>query len=244
MLKDKVILITGSSRGIGAATARLARTYGATVVLHGKTDSEPLQALAKELGAPFVIADVADKQAVEAAVAKAVETTGRIDGLINSAGIAISKPFLEADDENWEAQFRTNVLGTVHFCQAVIPHMQKQGGGRIVNVSSIRGDSHGASARSSAYAATKASIIALTTSLAKGFAPTIAVNAVSPGMTATDISKSWNETVWKQAETALVGRVGKPEEIGEALLFLVSDRASFITGQTIVVDGGYEIAGK
>jgi NAD(P)-dependent dehydrogenase (short-subunit alcohol dehydrogenase family) len=244
ILEGKTILVTGSSRGIGAATARLARAYGAEVILHGKTASKQLEDLAKELNAPFIVADVADKQTVETAVAKAVDTAGHIDGLINSAGMAASQPFLESSDEHWEQIFRTNVLGTVHFCQAIIPQMQKQGGGRIVNVSSIRGDSHGASARSSAYAASKASIIALTTSLAKGLAPQIAVNAVSPGMTVTDMAKTWNDQVWAQAKSALVGRAGKPEEIAEALLFLVSDRASFITGQTVIVDGGYEIAGK
>lgn len=244
MFKNKVLLITGSSRGIGAATARLAKQYGAELIVHGKTQSEHLAMLAQELDALPIVCDVADKQAVETAVKDAISKKGKIDGLINSAGIAASIPFLETDDEHWETIYRTNVLGTVHMCQVVIPHMRERGGGRIVNIASIRGHANMASNRGMAYSASKAAVIALTATLAKEFAPNIAVNAVSPGFTATDISKGWNETVWNQVKQSLIGRVAKPEEIAEALLFLASERASFITGQTVIVDGGYGLAGK
>lgn len=95
-----------------------------------------------------------------------------------------------------------------------------------------------------AYSASKAAVINLTSALAKEFAPIIRVNAVAPGFTQTDMTKTFNEATWKKVETALLGRIAQPDEIAEALLFLLSDRASFITGQTLTVDGGYEIAGK
>jgi 3-oxoacyl-[acyl-carrier protein] reductase len=238
--KGKVVLITGSSRGIGAAAARLAHARGAQVVVHGRSDSAQLQELAKELDAQAVVFDVADNEAVK----KALEPIERVDVLINSAGIAGSQDFLKMTDEDVLKIFHTNVLGTIHVCQAVIPKMLEAGSGRIVNVASIRGHASMASVRGVAYPISKASIVNLTASLAKMYAPHIAVNAVSPGMTATDISSTWNDLVWKQAGEALVGRAGKPEEVAEALLFLASDRASFVTGTKLVVDGGYEVAGK
>jgi len=249
MLQDKVILITGSSRGIGAATARLAKQYGADVILHGKAKSPQLTALAKELDALTITADVGDKQAVDAAVAQAIDTAGRIDILVNSAGMMtpkhLIKPFLELDDATWTGIYQTNILGSVHFCQAVIPHMQTAGRGRIVNISSVRGHDSMSSSRSVPYSTSKAAINNMTAALAKEFAPDgIAVNAVSPGFTETDIAQTWNETVWNQLKTSLLGRVAQPQEIAEAILFLASDRASFITGQTLLVDGGYAISGK
>lgn len=245
MFKDKVVLITGSARGIGAATARLAHSRGAIVILHGRTDSEPLNKLSKELeGAPTIACDVSDKEAVEQGIKAVLKKVGKIDVLVNSAGMVHPQPFLESDDENWLNVFKINVLGTVHFCQAVIPQMQKHEYGRIVNIASIRGHAVTASNRGMEYSATKAAIVSLTSSLAKEFAPHITVNAVSPGFVQTDISKTWNDRVWEQAGTALLDRTAEPSEIAEAILFLASDAASFVTGQTLIVDGGYTISGK
>lgn len=243
-LKGKVVLITGSSRGIGAATARLAKQNGATVVVHGKTESGELLALAKELDCSYIFCDVSDKVAVISAVQKLTKEMGRIDVLVNAAGIVTPKPLLESEDSDWMNEFQTNVLGTVHFCQAVIPVMQGKKYGRIVNVASVRGHSEMASNRGMSYSTSKAAIINMTSALAKEYAPAIAVNAVSPGFTETDMAKTWNDKVWEQARSALLGRPAKPLEIAEAILFLASDNASFITGQTILVDGGYSIAGK
>jgi 3-oxoacyl-[acyl-carrier protein] reductase len=243
-MNGKTILVTGSSRGIGAATAAAAHVSGARVILHGKEESEDLKSLTAQLEAEYIVCDVADSGTVQAAVKNVLDKVGRIDALVNCAGIVLPKPFLEADDENWLDQYKVNVLGTVHFIQAVVPHMQQSGGGRIVNVASVRGHHSMASGRGMAYSASKAAIINITSSLAKEYAPTIAVNAVSPGFTLTEMSKTWNDTVRQQVSTALLGRAAQPEEIAEALLFLASDKASFITGQTLLVDGGYEIAGK
>ena len=122
--------------------------------------------------------------------------------------------------------------------------MAKAGYGRIVNITSIRGEAITASARAIAYSASKAAVANFTSALAKEFAPAVNVNAVAPGFIQTDISDSWPATVWQQVKTSLAGRIADPEEIGELLAFLASKKASFITGQTIVADGGYTIAGK
>jgi len=239
MLNGKTILITGSSSGIGAATARLAKEYGATPVLHGKTESEELKTLAKELSCEYIFCDVADKVAVDFAIEEVLKKIKRIDALVNSAGIALRANFLESTDELWLDVFKVNVLGTTHFCQSVIPHMQKNKYGRIVNVASIR--AYGGTSGRPAYSASKAAIVNLTAVLAKEFAPDITVNAVSPGYTDTPISSNWDKKVWDQVNTALLGRIGQPKEIAEAILFLASDKASFMTGQTVIVDGGYSV---
>jgi len=243
MLKDKIILITGSSSGIGLATAKLAKGYGATVILHGKSESEELKNLAKELNCEYICCDVADQAAVLSEVNRIIEKVKRIDILINSAGIAPVQKFLESTDEFWLDVIKVNVLGTTHFCQAVIPQMQKNKYGRIVNISSIRG--YPGTSGSTAYSASKAAIITITATLAKQFAPDIAINAVAPGFTDTPMSTTRaDNNVMEKAKSSLVGRVAQPEEIAEVILFLASDKASFITGQTILVDGGYSISGK
>jgi 3-oxoacyl-[acyl-carrier protein] reductase len=242
--EGKVVLITGSARGIGEATARLAHARGASVILHGRTVSSHLKKLAGELQADYIACDSGDKAAVQRAAQTILTKVGKIDVLITCAGIAPAEPFLEASDEHWLEVYRTDVLGVVNFCQAVIPIMQKNGYGRIVNVASIRGHEVAASNRIMAYSTSKAAIVNLTAALAKEFAPSIAVNAVSPGFTQTDITENWSEVTWTQVKTSLLGRIGKPEELAEAIAFLASDQASFITGQTLVVDGGYTISGK
>ena len=242
LLDGKVVLITGSSRGIGAATARLAKSYGAKVILHGKENSDHLKKLARSLNAQSISCDVTDEREVRTAVQQMINKEGRIDVLVNCAGVTNSKPFLEFTAEEWLEVFKINVLGTVNFCKIVIPFMQKANYGRVVNIASIR--AYEITSGRAAYSVSKAGIVNLTSTLAKEFAPIIAVNAVSPGFTETDMSKTWNEKIWAQAKTALLGRIAQPDEIAEAILFLASDKASFITGQTLLVDGGYSISGK
>ena len=237
-LNGLTLLITGSSRGIGAATARLAASRGAKVILHGRSESKQLSELSRELDASVVFFDVGDADEARAKIS----SLGRIDVLINSAGVSTNTTFLEASTQDVESHLRTNFLGTYHCCQILIPQMIKNGGGRIVNVSSIRG--HAALARNPLYAAGKAAVIALTTSLAKEFAPTIAVNSVSPGFTATEIADSWPPLVQEQAKSSLLKRSGTPLEIAEAILFLSSPRASFITATDLLVDGGYSASNK
>ncbi|MBI2463775.1 SDR family oxidoreductase [Candidatus Peregrinibacteria bacterium] len=242
LLKNKVIIITGSSRGIGGATARLAKKYGARVIVHDKDENKQLKKCAKALKTSYIFCDVADEIAVKKAVENVMRKEKKIDILVNCAGINSAKSFLETTDQDWLEVFKVNELGTVHFCKAVIPFMQKKGTGRIVNVASLRG--YDVASGNTAYSASKAAIINLTASLAKEYAPTIAVNAVAPGFCDTDMSKTWTKAVRKKATQSLLGRIAKPDEIAEAILFLASDKAEFITGQTLLVDGGYSIAGK
>lgn len=242
MFDGKTVLITGSAAGIGAATAKLARAYGAKVILHGRTETDELKTLAKELTAKFFVADVTDKSAVSEGI-KALEED-KIDVLVNCAGVTEPKPFFDTEDADWLKTFQVDLLGIVHCCQAVIPSMQNHRYGRIVNVASIRAHASMATARGMAYSVAKAGVVNLTAALAKEFAPDIAVNAVSPGFTKTHMAKTWNDDVWKQIKSSLLGRPADPKEIAETILFLASDRARFITGQTLIVDGGYAISGK
>ncbi|MBI2334656.1 SDR family oxidoreductase [Candidatus Daviesbacteria bacterium] len=238
MLEGKIILITGSSRGIGAATAKLAVGYGAKVILHGRSKSKELTDLADQLGADYIVCDVEDKKAVQKEVERMIKKLGKIDGLVNSAGISKPKPFLETADSDWLEIFNVNLLGTVHFCQAVIPYMLKRKYGRIVNVASMRGHLVNIYSKNLTYSTSKAAVINLTVGLAKEYMPDIAVNAVSPGLTETEMSKTWNEALRTEAKNYPLGRPATPEEIAEVVLFLISDRASFINGQAVMVDSG------
>lgn len=243
-MEGKTILITGSSSGIGQATAKLAHARGAKVIVHGRTQTEELEEFARSIDGLVCCFDVTDKDEVFRQIEKVLEQVETIDMLVNSAGIVKVEPFLEATDEVWLENYNTNFLGTVHVIQAVLPSMISSGSGSIVNISSIRGERTMASNRGTAYSASKAGVINLTSALAKEYAPNIRVNSVAPGFTLTDMAKTWNDTVKNQVKTALLGRAAEPEEIAEAILFLASDKASFITGQTLAVDGGYEISGK
>lgn len=237
-------LVTGSSRGIGAAVARLLHQQGSDVVLHGRSNSNHLQAMASELKAGYLTFDVANQAETHKEIEKEIVTNGAFHILINCAGVVTPKPMMDITESLALDEYRTNVLGTMYCCQAVIPSMRAAGYGRIVNISSVRGYQTMSSARGMVYSMSKASIINLTASLAKECAPHITVNSVAPGFTETDMAATWNEAVWSQARSNLVGRPAKPEEIAAAILFMASPAASFITGQTLLCDGGYEIAGK
>ena len=237
MLENKTVLITGSSRGIGAATARLAKKYGAKVILHGRTDSNDLKSLAKELDAEYIFCDASDEDAVKRAAGEL-----KADILINNAGISISKSFMDLSQEDWASTLNTNLLGTVNFSKTVIPQMLEQKYGRIVNVASIKG--FPATAGRAAFASSKAALITLTASMAKELKPYIMVNCVAPGFTETkQTKKDWTERIYKQIEGVPLARAAKPEEIAEVILFAASDKASYINGQTIIADGGYSIRG-
>lgn len=235
MLKGKTILITGSSRGIGAAVASLAKEYGAKVILHGRTESKELKKLSKKLKSSYIVCEAGFEEEVKKAVGEK-----KIDILINNAGISISKPFLELTNEDWASVINTNLIGTVNFSKAVLPQMIKRGGS-IVNISSIKG-LPGRAGRA-AFAASKAALITMTASMAKEFKPKIRVNCIAPGFTETETTKKdWTERIYKQIKSVPLGRAAKPKEIAEVVLFVASDKANYINGQTIVVDGGYNIA--
>ncbi len=236
MLEHKTILVTGSSRGIGAATARLAKKYRARVILHGKTDSEELRKLGKELDAEYLACEVAE--ITESSIAR----FGGIDILVNSAGINQSKTFKELTNDDWREIFETNVIGTVAASRAVIPGMLERGHGSIVNIASIKGYLHVYG--KPAYAASKAAVMRLTSSMAEEFAPAIRINAIAPGFTDTDMTHgTLSPRIKEQIARIPLKRMAKPEEIAEAVLFLASDKATYITGQTLLVDGGLSVVG-
>lgn len=239
----KTILITGSGRGIGKATAVLAAAKGYKVVVHGSTDSDALQKTHEEIeGSVKTFFDVSDKEAVQAAI----NALGQIDILVNNAGVGKSRNMdvADVDDEQALKEYKVNVLGTVHCIQAVMPAMVSRGEGSIVNVASIKGHANLTSMKSLTYGISKAGVIALTQALAKEY-PAVRINSVSPGYVQTDMSKGWGpETFDKIAKQTVLARIAQPEEIAKAILFLASDDASYATGTDLLVDGGFNIKDK
>jgi 3-oxoacyl-[acyl-carrier protein] reductase len=239
MLAGKTILITGSSQGIGAATARLAKAQGATVILHGRAESDALKQLAAELQSEYIFCDVLDKTAVESELSRIFAKGIKIDGLANVAGIVHRAAFVDTTDEDWENVFGINVLGPVRFARVLIPHMQKNGGGSIVNVASVRGHKQGVVPGRVVYSASKAALINLTYSMAKELGPTIRVNSVSPGGVNTAIAQGWTPAQLEANRAIPLDRIAEPKEIAEVICFLLSDQAGYITGSDYGVDGGY-----
>jgi 3-oxoacyl-[acyl-carrier protein] reductase len=243
-LKNKVVLITGASRGIGKATALLFAKEGARVVVNYIKSDKKADGVVKEIIkngglAISAKADVSDEKQVKRMVDLVIKRFGKIDVLVNNAGIVFDVPFKERTVEQWRKTLGVNLIGTFLCSKYASKTMLKNGYGRIVNISSTNGiDS--LNPESMDYDASKAGVISLTKNLATELAPNILVNAVAPGWVNTDINSGLDKKYVKsETEKILLGRFGKPEEIAKAILFLVSDDASFITGTTLVVDGGY-----
>ena len=234
---ENKMLITGSSRGIGAAIARLAKVKGYEVLLHGRTQSDQLMELAKELDSKYVIFDISNENEVK----KALSDITQINFLVNSAGLNISKAFDDLKDSDWKLVYDVNIFGLVNVIRHAIPIMKRsQSIGKIINIASVKGLY--ASVGRVAYASSKAAVINLTTGLAKELAPRILVNAVAPGFTNTEMTKNtWSDRIKKQVNNILLKRMADPKEIAEVVLFLSSDMNQYITGQTINVDGGFSI---
>jgi 3-oxoacyl-[acyl-carrier protein] reductase len=233
----KVILITGSSRGIGAAIARLAKSQGYEVILHGKTQSSYLLDIAKELNSEYLVFNLSKENEVKQALSK----ISQIDVLINSAGVNISKAFDNLTDNDWRAVYDTNLFGLVNVIRHAVPIMKDSKNiGKIVNIASIKGLY--ASVGRVAYASSKAAVINLTVGLAKELAPGILVNAVAPGFTNTEMtSNTWSDRIKNQVDNILLKRMCSPEEVAKLVLFLSGGSNEYITGQTINIDGGFSI---
>ncbi|MEK7121791.1 MAG: glucose 1-dehydrogenase [Patescibacteria group bacterium] len=242
--KDKIVIVTGSSRGIGRATAIAFAREGANVVVNyvkNKKASDEVVAEIKILGrdAISVQADVASEDDVKRMVKEAVQHFGAIDVLVNNAGIVWDIPIFTKTVEQWERTIRVNLIGTFLCVKYAVPHMKDRTGASILNISSTNGiDS--LSPDSADYDTSKAGVISLTKNLSQALAPNIRVNSVAPGWIDTEINKDLpKEFIESETQKIALKRWGRPEEVAKAVLFLCSEDAGFITGSMLVVDGGY-----
>jgi 3-oxoacyl-[acyl-carrier protein] reductase len=234
LLKDKICVVTGASRGIGAAIATLFRSEGATVYTLSRTAPPNLATL----DASWLACDVSDEASVEAALGGILAKEGRIDILVNNAGITRDGLLMRMKTEDWDAVLSTNLRSAFLLSRAVIRPMLKQRSGCILNVSSVVGISGNGGQTN--YSASKAGIIGLTKSLAREVGSRgIRVNAIAPGFIETAMTDKIPEDFrQKLKESIALGRVGDPGEAAKAALFLCSSLASYVTGVVLQVDGG------
>jgi len=244
VLKDKIAIVTGAGQGIGRAIALSLAEHGAHVAVID-INSEAAQRVAAEIQglgqrAAALTADVADEQQVRAMVDAAVSFFGRIDILVNNAGIVQTGPLTEISAAAWDKVMAVNLKGVFLCCKAVFPIMMAQRSGKIINIASVAGKRGGGLLGNSCYAASKGGVIAFTKALAREGGPyNINVNAVTPALTDTEMTSG---LTMEQREAIIkmmpLGRAGRPQDIANAVCFLASDYAAFITGEIMDVDGG------
>jgi 3-oxoacyl-[acyl-carrier protein] reductase len=245
-LAGRVVLVTGSSSGIGAEIAVKAGAEGARVAVHYSRSADGAQRTAarvRQAGAEAEIfaADVADGEQAEALVEQVIDRFGRIDGLVNNAGRTQVGPFLEIDPQEWEDILRTDLTAAFHTCRAALPSMLERRSGSIVNVASRLGQM--GIAETAAYSAAKAGLIGLTRSLAREFGPHgVRVNAVAPGVTITEMTTDLvdSDEGKRRLKDLPLGRFGRADEVADSVIFLLSDASSLFLGQTLNPNaGGY-----
>ena len=242
-LEGKVALVTGASRGIGKAIALMLAENGADIAVNFAGSTTAAEAVAAEIEkmgrkAILVQGDVSKADVCAEIVDKVVSELGHIDILVNNAGITRDTLLLRMKEEDWDAVLNTNLKGVFNCTKAAVKYMAKQRSGSIVNISSVVALMGNAGQAN--YAAAKAGILGFTRSVAKEMAARgIRVNAVTPGFIKTDMTSVLSEKVVAAMEASIpLARLGEPEDIAKAVLFLVSDNAAYITGQTLHVDGG------
>ena len=243
LLDGKCALVTGASRGIGRAVALKLASEGAKVALNFAGNEAAANEVRQEIEAAggqaiLVKADVANEAAVQEMVQKTADAFGRIDILVNNAGITRDGLLARMKEEDWDAVLSTNLKGVFLTTKAVAKLMMKQRAGRIVNMASVVGVTGNAGQAN--YSAAKAGVIGFTKTIARELASRgVTVNAVAPGFIDTDMTSVLSDKAKEAALTGIpLGRMGTPEDIADAVLFLVSDQASYITGQVLHVDGG------
>jgi 3-oxoacyl-[acyl-carrier protein] reductase len=245
-LADRVVLVTGSSRGIGAEVVVKAAAEGARVAVHYRESSAAADRTidrARSAGAEAegFEADIGDGGQAEALIERVIGRFGRIDGLVNNAGRTQVGPFLEIEPAEWDEVIRIDLTAAFHTCRAALPSMVGQGSGTIVNVASRLGQI--GVAETAAYSAAKAGLIGLTRALAKEFGPSgVRINAVAPGVTVTEMTTDLvdSEEGRHRLRDMPLGRFGRADEVAEAVIFLLSDASSLFLGQTLNPNaGGY-----
>ncbi len=243
LFNGEVALITGAAQGIGQAIAEAFCKEGAVSVILDIND-EKGQAAADALRADggqalYVRCDVSNVAEIEQAVAKAVETFGHIDILVNNAGILHGTPIVDITEAEWDKIMDVNLKGMFFMCQKAIIEFKKNGGGKIINISSLAGRM-GGYANGLGYTATKAAMLGLTYGMARRVAgDNINVNAIAPGTTKTDILKALDpDRIEQLRESVPLKRLGEPEDIANAVVFLASEKASWVTGAVLDVNGG------
>ena len=243
MLNGKTAIVTGASRGIGRAIARTLAENGATVIINYNGSPEAAEAAAAEIRAAGGTAEafqcnVADPAESEAFVKKVLEKYGRVDILVNNAGITRDNLIVRMTEEEFTAVLDTNLKGAFHMIKHLTKAFMKQRYGKIINISSVSGILGNAGQTN--YAASKAGLIGLTKSVARELASrNICVNAVAPGFIRTDMTEKLPENVRENAvKTIPLGKMGRPEDVAQAVLFLAGEASDYITGQVLCVDGG------
>lgn len=243
-LAGRVVLVTGSSRGIGAEIAVKAAGEGATVAVHYHRSADGAARTLDRVRAAggdgdAFAADLTDGGQAERLVGSVVARFGRLDALVNNAGRTQVGPFLDIDPAVWDEVIRTDLTASFHTCRAALPPMLERGGGSIVNVASRLGQM--GIAETAAYSAAKAGLIGLTRSLAREFGTRgVRVNAVAPGVTLTEMTSDLvdAEEGRRRLRDSALGRFGRADEVADAVVFLLSDRAALFTGQTINPNAG------
>jgi meso-butanediol dehydrogenase / (S,S)-butanediol dehydrogenase / diacetyl reductase len=245
LMEGQRALVTGGASGIGRATASRMVEEGATVAIVD-INGDAAHESAKDIGATAYVADVTDPDALKGAVDDAVGAMGGLTTLFNNAGTGSQTPLHEWAPEEWNRLVAVNLTGVYLGFRAAIPHIRASGGGSIVSTASISGTRPAAG--EAPYSAAKAAVIAVTASAALEYGPKIRVNSVSPGMIRTSLTepllKFLPHEVERYERTTPLGRIGRPDDIADVVVFLCSDMARFITGQNIVADGGMTLHGS